>query len=84
MHADQPFNATFVVDELKIAVRIHTNDRTMRGLVTSEEISEVVGKLMLGEVGTEAAKNVAELSVLAMESRVRERIVLESSGGDDR
>ncbi|KAE8816255.1 UDP-glycosyltransferase 90A1-like [Hordeum vulgare] len=68
MHADQPFNATFVVDELRIAVRVHTSDRTMRGLVTSEEISEVARKLMLGEVGTEAAKNVAELSVLAMES----------------
>uniref|UniRef100_N1QS53 Glycosyltransferase n=1 Tax=Aegilops tauschii TaxID=37682 RepID=N1QS53_AEGTA len=68
MHADQPFNAAFVVDELKIAVRVHTSDRTMRGLVTSQEISEVVRKLMLGEVGTEAAKNVAELSMVAMES----------------
>ncbi|KAM3256965.1 hypothetical protein ACQJBY_049386 [Aegilops geniculata] len=68
MHADQPMNATFVVDELKIAVRVHTSDRTMRGLATSKEISEVVRKLMLGEVGIEAAKNVAGLSVLAMES----------------
>ncbi|VAI31664.1 unnamed protein product [Triticum turgidum subsp. durum] len=68
MHADQPFNAAFVVDELKIAVRVHTSDRTMRGLATTEEISEVVRKLMLGEAGIEAAKNVAGLSVLAVES----------------
>ncbi|KAM3262572.1 hypothetical protein ACQJBY_052978 [Aegilops geniculata] len=68
MQADQPFNAAFVVDELKIAVRVHTSDRTMRGVVTSQEISQVVRKLMLGEAGTEAAKNVAQLSVLAMES----------------
>ena len=68
MHADQPLNATFVVDELKIAVRVHTSDRTMRGLATSEEISEVVRKLMLGQAGIEAAKNVAGLSALAMES----------------
>ncbi|VAI11192.1 unnamed protein product [Triticum turgidum subsp. durum] len=68
MQADQPLNAVFAVHELKIAVRVHTSDRTMRGPVTSEEISRVVRELMLGEAGTEAAKNVAELSVLAMES----------------
>ncbi|KAJ1289308.1 hypothetical protein BS78_02G154200 [Paspalum vaginatum] len=62
MHADQPFNARFLVDELKIAVRVHTSDRTLRGSVTSEEVSKVVRALMLGAEGVRAAKRVAELS----------------------
>ncbi|KAM0925297.1 hypothetical protein ACQ4PT_004275 [Festuca glaucescens] len=68
MQADQPFNARFVVEELKIAVRLQTSDGTMRGLVTCEEVSRVVRELMLREVGTEAAKNVADISVLAKEA----------------
>ncbi|KAM0861319.1 hypothetical protein ACQ4PT_045964 [Festuca glaucescens] len=68
MQADQPFNARFAVEELKIAVRLQTSDGTMRGLVTCEEVSRIVRELMLGEVGTEAAKNVAEISVLAKEA----------------
>lgn len=68
MHADQPFNSRFLVDELKIAVRVHTSDRTIRGLVTSEEISKVVRALMLGEEGVEAAKRVVELSASAKEA----------------
>ncbi|KAM0925294.1 hypothetical protein ACQ4PT_004273 [Festuca glaucescens] len=68
MQADQPFNARFAVEELKIAVRLQTSDGTMRGLVTCEEVSRVVRELMLGEVGTEAAKNVAEISVLAKDA----------------
>ncbi|KAG0543346.1 hypothetical protein BDA96_02G182400 [Sorghum bicolor] len=70
MHADQPFNSRFLVDELKIAVRVHTSDRTIRGLVTSEEISEVVRALMLGEEGVEAGKRVVELSASATEAMV--------------
>jgi hypothetical protein len=62
MQADQPFNARFVVEELKIAVRVQTSDGTMRGLVTSKEVSKVVRELMLGEVGPEAAKSIAELA----------------------
>jgi UDP:flavonoid glycosyltransferase YjiC (YdhE family) len=65
--ADQASNARFVVEELKIAVRAQTSDGMMRGLVTSEEISRVVRELMLGELGTEAAK-VTELSALAKEA----------------
>ncbi|KQJ89863.1 UDP-glycosyltransferase 90A1 [Brachypodium distachyon] len=68
MQADQAFNARFVVDELKIAVRINTSDRTMRGLVTSQEISEVVTELILGGMGAEAGKNAARLCVLAKEA----------------
>jgi hypothetical protein len=64
MQADQPFKARFVVEELKIAVRVQTSDGTMRGLVTSEEVSRVVRELMLGELGAEAVK----LSVLAKEA----------------
>ncbi|CAL5064831.1 unnamed protein product [Urochloa decumbens] len=68
MHADQPFNARFLVDELKIAVRVQTSDRTIRGLVTSEEVSKVVRVLILGEEGVEVAKNVTELSASAKEA----------------
>ncbi|KAL5201594.1 hypothetical protein ABZP36_035948 [Zizania latifolia] len=68
MNADQPFNAKLLVDELKIAARVWTNDRTIRGLVPSMEISKVVRELMHGDVGAEAAKNLAELSVHAKEA----------------
>ncbi|KAL6846346.1 hypothetical protein ACP4OV_023794 [Aristida adscensionis] len=68
MHADQPFNARFLVDELNIAVRVQTSDGTIRGRVTSEEVSKVVRGLMLGEEGPKLAKNVAELSAHAMEA----------------
>ncbi|CAN6217347.1 unnamed protein product [Urochloa humidicola] len=68
MHADQPFNAKFLVDELKIAVRVQTSDRTIRGLVTSEEVSKVVRMLILGEEGVDMAKNVGELSTSAEEA----------------
>uniref|UniRef100_A0A0E0LZY1 Glycosyltransferase n=1 Tax=Oryza punctata TaxID=4537 RepID=A0A0E0LZY1_ORYPU len=68
MVADQPFNARFLVDELKIAIRVSTSDRTMRGLVPSEEISKVARELMDGEAGAEATKKVVELSTLAKEA----------------
>ncbi|KAG8056444.1 hypothetical protein GUJ93_ZPchr0002g25088 [Zizania palustris] len=50
MNADQPFNAKLLVDELKIAAMVWTNDRTIRGLVPSMEISKVVRELMHGGV----------------------------------
>jgi UDP:flavonoid glycosyltransferase YjiC (YdhE family) len=62
MQADQPFNARFVVEELKIGVRVQTSDRTMRGLVTSKEVSKVARELMLEEVGAQAAKSIAKLA----------------------
>lgn len=65
MNFDQPLNARFLVDEMKIAVMVWTSDRLRQGLVTHEEISRVVKELMLGEVGVEAAKNVVKLSTLA-------------------
>lgn len=68
MIADQPFNARFLVDELNIAIRVSPIDRTMRGLVPSEEISKVVKELMDGEAGAEATKRVVELSALAKEA----------------
>jgi UDP:flavonoid glycosyltransferase YjiC (YdhE family) len=70
MHADQPFNSKFLVDELKIAVRVHTSDRTIRGSVRSEEISKVVRMLMVGEEGVEAAKRMAQLSASAKEAMI--------------
>ncbi|KAK3133115.1 hypothetical protein QOZ80_6AG0532530 [Eleusine coracana subsp. coracana] len=68
MNADQPFNARFLVDELKIAIRVHTTDGTIRGLVTSEEVSRVVRCLMEGEEGAEVTRNMARLSAGAKEA----------------
>lgn len=65
MNFDQPLNARFLIDDMKIAVMVWTSNSLRRGLVTHEEISRVVTELMLGKVGVEAAKNVAKLSTLA-------------------
>uniref|UniRef100_J3MWK8 Glycosyltransferase n=1 Tax=Oryza brachyantha TaxID=4533 RepID=J3MWK8_ORYBR len=65
MNFDQPFNARLLVDELRIAAMVWTSDSIARGFVTDEEISRVVGELMLGDVGVEAARNVARLSASA-------------------
>ncbi|TVU00845.1 hypothetical protein EJB05_53693, partial [Eragrostis curvula] len=61
-------NVSFYHDELKIAIRVHTSDGTIRGLVTSEEVSKVVRSLMQGEEGEELTRIVAQLSAGAKEA----------------
>jgi len=42
MMAEQPLNAKLVVEELKIGVRIETEDVSVKGFVTREELSRKV------------------------------------------
>ena len=59
---EQPVNAKFIVDELGIGVRVHSSDRTIRGLVKSNEITRVVRELMFGEDGMAMASKAAKLA----------------------
>ncbi|EOA32878.1 hypothetical protein CARUB_v10016193mg [Capsella rubella] len=66
MMAEQPFNAKMVVEELKVGVRVETEDGRVRGgFVTREELSRKIKELMEGETGKLARKNVEEYSKLA-------------------
>lgn len=42
MMAEQPLNAKLVVEELKVGVRIETEDGTLKGFVSREEVSQKV------------------------------------------
>lgn len=66
---EQPMNAKFVVDELRIGVRVHTSDGAVGGLVKSEEIAMAVKELMFGEAGKAMAlraKGIAAQARLAV------------------
>ncbi|GJM98916.1 hypothetical protein PR202_ga15968 [Eleusine coracana subsp. coracana] len=59
---EQPMNAKFVVDEIKVRVRVRTCDGTIGGLVKSEEVVRAVRELMFGEAGKVMASNVANIA----------------------
>ncbi|CAH8327709.1 unnamed protein product [Eruca vesicaria subsp. sativa] len=65
MMAEQPLNAQLVVEELKIGVRIQTDDGTLKGFVSREEVSRKVEELMEGETGKTMRKNVKEYAEMA-------------------
>ncbi|ESQ41452.1 hypothetical protein EUTSA_v10015356mg [Eutrema salsugineum] len=65
MMAEQPLNARLVVEELKIGLRIETEDGSVKGLVTREELSRKVKILMEEEMGKTARKNVKEYAEMA-------------------
>ncbi|XP_038982152.1 UDP-glycosyltransferase 90A1-like [Phoenix dactylifera] len=65
MIAEQPTNAKFVADELRIGLRIRASDGTRDGLVRREDVERMVRELMLGEKGKEAAENVKSLAQAA-------------------
>ncbi|KAL1205963.1 UDP-glycosyltransferase 90A1 [Cardamine amara subsp. amara] len=65
MMAEQPLNAKLVVEELKIGVRIETEDGSLKGFVTREELSRLVKELIQGEMGKTARKNVKEYTEMA-------------------
>nr|XP_010913835.2 UDP-glycosyltransferase 90A1-like [Elaeis guineensis] len=65
MIAEQPTNAKFVADELRIGLRIRASDGTRDGLVRREDVERMVRELMLGEKGKEAAENVKSLAEAA-------------------
>ncbi|CAD6225105.1 unnamed protein product [Miscanthus lutarioriparius] len=62
---EQPINAKFVVDELRIGVRVHVSDGVIGGFVKSEEITRAVKELMFGEAGTAMALRVTEIAAQA-------------------
>ncbi|CAH8361138.1 unnamed protein product [Eruca vesicaria subsp. sativa] len=68
MMAEQPVNAKFVVEELKIGVRIETIDGSVEGFVTRKELSQKVKELMEGYMGKTAMKNVKEYAEMAKEA----------------
>lgn len=45
MMADQPLNAKMVAEEVKVGVRVETQDGSVQGFVTRKELSQKVIKL---------------------------------------
>ncbi|CAH2072730.1 unnamed protein product [Thlaspi arvense] len=68
MMAEQPLNAKLVVEELKIGLRIETEDGSIKGFVIRDELSRKVKELMEGEMGKTARKNVEEYAEMAKEA----------------
>ncbi|KAH7682537.1 UDP-glucuronosyl/UDP-glucosyltransferase protein [Dioscorea alata] len=64
MLAEQPLNAKFVVEEMKIGLRIRTRGKDIENeeLVGRDHIEEMVRELMVGEGGKEVARNMKVLS----------------------
>ncbi|PWA71791.1 UDP-glucuronosyl/UDP-glucosyltransferase [Artemisia annua] len=62
LSAEQPLNAKFVVDEIKIGVRVETCDGSVNGFVKGESLEKKLKELMEGEKGREVRKKVAEIS----------------------
>ncbi|XP_010516008.1 PREDICTED: UDP-glycosyltransferase 90A1-like [Camelina sativa] len=65
MMAEQPLNAKLVVEEIKVGVRVETQDGSVQGFVTRGELSRKIKELMEGETGKIARKNVKEYSKMA-------------------
>ncbi|KAF8688292.1 hypothetical protein HU200_042250 [Digitaria exilis] len=61
---EQPMNARFLVDELKVGIRIYT-DGGRFSLVKSEEVTRVVRELMFGEEGAIVSASVKAMGVRA-------------------
>ncbi|KAF3327416.1 UDP-glycosyltransferase 90A1-like protein [Carex littledalei] len=87
MMADQYFNSKYVVDELKIGIRVWARDGTRDGLVVREDIEVAIQELMASDVKSEELRrNVKNLerqarcavleeggsSVTALEQMIRE------------
>ncbi|CAN8271318.1 unnamed protein product [Cochlearia groenlandica] len=72
MMAEQPLNAKMVVEEIKVGVRVESEDGSVQGFVNREELSGKVRELMEGETGKIARKNVKEYSKMAKAALVQE------------
>ncbi|KAI3808713.1 hypothetical protein L1987_24671 [Smallanthus sonchifolius] len=66
--AEQPLNAKFVVEEIKIGVRVETCDGSVKGFVKWEGLQKKVKELMEGVKATDMRKNVKEISDTAMKA----------------
>ncbi|XP_010467418.1 PREDICTED: UDP-glycosyltransferase 90A1-like isoform X2 [Camelina sativa] len=65
MMAEQPLNAKLVVEEIKVGVRVETQDGSVQGFVTREELSRKVKELIEGDTGKNARESVKEYSKMA-------------------
>ncbi|KAK9071704.1 hypothetical protein SSX86_008133 [Deinandra increscens subsp. villosa] len=66
--AEQPMNAKFVVEELKIGVRVETCDGSVNGFVKWEGLEKKVKELMEGVKGKEVRKKAEEISNAAVKA----------------
>ncbi|KAM2858550.1 hypothetical protein COP2_024072 [Malus domestica] len=63
--ADQPLNARFVVEEIKVGLRVETCDGSVKGFVKAEGLEKTVKELMVGDKGEEVRKRVKEFADMA-------------------
>ncbi|XP_071735028.1 UDP-glycosyltransferase 90A1-like [Rutidosis leptorrhynchoides] len=68
LSAEQPLNAKFVTEEIKIGLRVETCDGSMKGFVKWEELEKKMKELMEGVIGKEMRKKVKELSDAAVKA----------------
>ncbi|KAI7731166.1 hypothetical protein M8C21_006574, partial [Ambrosia artemisiifolia] len=66
--AEQPLNAKFVVEEMKIGVRVESCDGSVKGFVKWEGLEKTVKELMEGVKGKEVRKKVKEISDTAIKA----------------
>ena len=62
MMAEQPLNATLVVEQIKVGLRVETIDGSVRGFVKKEQLEKMVRELMEGEKGEELKKEVKKFA----------------------
>lgn len=68
MMAEQWLNARFVVEEIKVGLRVGTVDGSVKGFVKAERLKEAVVELMEGEKGKELRERVEELAAAARDA----------------
>lgn len=66
MMAEQPLNARFVVEEIKIGIKVETWNGSVRGFVKAEGLEKSVRELMEGETGKMVRKTVKEVGDAGM------------------
>ncbi|XP_044465627.1 UDP-glycosyltransferase 90A1-like [Mangifera indica] len=65
MMAEQPLNARFVVEEIKIGIRVETSNGSVKGFVKWESLEKTIKELMEGEMGKETRNKVKKYSEMA-------------------
>ncbi|KAF5958850.1 hypothetical protein HYC85_006075 [Camellia sinensis] len=65
MMAEQHLNASMVVEEIKVGLRVETSNGAVRGFVKWQGLEKMVRELMEGEMGKEVRNNVGEFGEAA-------------------
>ncbi|KAI8019431.1 UDP-glycosyltransferase 90A1 [Camellia lanceoleosa] len=65
MMAEQHLNASMVVEEIKMGLRVETSNGPVRGFVKWQGLEKMVRELMEGEMGKEVRNNVGEFGEAA-------------------